>query len=353
MLLGNEHALQHIAHLNLTRFLCDDQIVPCDPISVHTPNGQNEEDEHHNTQEDGSDEGLGTSVLGEEARLEMEGEFEEVPDSSASHYFVAPDPADRGEGDLEIGTVDNDDGEPHSITRFLTLPTIAARASSKRRDPLLDFTTSKILTSDEYTAAVQRLNEAKELALREKERVRTEKESTRQRKAAEKEARAAALAEARGRRREEREEAARLKALRAAETAAAHAQRAAEKARSTVTRLGGRATEISQGRPDDGQGGETTIAGQEAPCPSDFSFNPTAIHNPYFSYASPSPGMQAHPYFLPFDQFGNPVISMSPNPQPQTIRQPLSVNLQHASHIFLPQGMRSDGGREEPPGRSR
>jgi len=131
------------------------------------------------------------------------------------------------------------------------------------------------------------------------------------------------------------------------------AQRAAEKARSTVTRLGGRATEISQGRPDDGQGGETTIAGQEAPGPSDFSFNAAAIHNPYFSYASPSPGMQAHPYFLPFDQFGNPVISMSPNPQPQSIRQPLSVNLQHASHIFLPQGMRSDGGREEPAGRSR
>ena len=334
-----------------------------DHISVRTENGQNQEEEHHDAHEDGSDEGFETNVLGEEARLEMECEFEEVPDSSASHYFVAPNPADTGEGALEIATIDNAKGEPDSITRFLTLPTIAARASSKRKDPLLDFTKSKILTSDEYLAAVQRLNDVKELAAREKERLRTEKESTRQRKAAEKEARAAAIAQARARRTEEREEAARLKALYAAEAAAARAAKAAEKARSTSTRRGGRATEISQGREFSGQGEETTeipIAAQEAG-PADFSFNAGGIQNPYFSYASPSPGMQ-HPYFLPFNQFGNRVISMSPNPQPQTILQPPS--LQHAPHIFLAQGWaptegrrgegrRGDGGREERAGRSR
>ena len=43
-----------------------------------------------------------------------------------------------------------------------------------------------------------------------------------------------------------------------------------------------------------------------------------------------------HPYFIPFNQFGNRVISMLPNPQPQTILQPPS--LQHAPHIFLTQG---------------
>ena len=150
-----------------------------DHISVRTQNGQNQEGEHHDAHEDGSDEGLETNVLGDEARLEMVAEFDEVPDSSAFHYFVAPDPTDRGEGALEIATIDNTEGEPNSITRFLTLPTIAARVSSKRKDPLLDFTKSKILTSDEYTSAVQRLNDAKELAAREKERLRTEKESTR------------------------------------------------------------------------------------------------------------------------------------------------------------------------------
>ena len=102
-----------------------------------------------------------SNVLGDEAQLEMANEFDEVPDSSASHFFVALDLADNGEGAVEIATIDAGEGEPESITRFLTLPTIAARASSKCRDPLLDFTKSKILTSDEYTAAVQRLNDAK------------------------------------------------------------------------------------------------------------------------------------------------------------------------------------------------
>ena len=51
-----------------------------DHISVRTENGQNQEEEHHDAHEDGSDEGFETNVLGEEARLEMECEFEEVPD---------------------------------------------------------------------------------------------------------------------------------------------------------------------------------------------------------------------------------------------------------------------------------
>lgn len=289
-------------------------------LPAEAPVNQNQEQQQHDEQEERDEQVLESNVLGDEARLEMANEFDEVPDSSASHFFVAPDPADSGEGAVEIATIDAGEGEPESITRFLTLPTIAARASSKRRDPLLDFTKSKILTSDEYTAAVQRLNDAKELAAREKERLRTEKEASRQRKTAEKEARAAALAEARARRLEEKEEAARLKALRVAELAAARAAKAAEKARSTSTRRGGRAAEITQGRQVGGEGEETTeipIEAQE-PGPRDFSFNAGNMQNPFFSYASPSAGMQ-HPYFLPFNQFGNHVLSMSPNPQPQTI----------------------------------
>ena len=274
----------------------------------------------------------------------MANEFDEVPDSSASHFFVAPDPVDSGEGAVEIATIDAGEGEPESITRFLTLPTIAARVSSKCRDPLLDFTKSKILTSDEYTAAVQRLNDVKELAARE-ERLHTQKEASRQRKTAEKEVRAAALAEARACCLEEKEEAARLKALRVAKLAAARAAKAAEKARSTSTRRGGRAAEITQGRQVGGEGEEMIeipIEAQE-PGPHDFSFNVGNMQNPFFSYASPSAGMQ-HPYFLPFNQFGNHVLSMSPNPQPQTILQPPS--LQHTPHIFLAQGWApTEGGR--------
>ena len=83
-----------------------------------------------------------------------------------------------------------DEGEPESITRFLTLPTITARANPRRRDPILDFTQSKILTSDEYAAAVERQKEPKESVAQEKERLREEKEAAKRRKALEKEARA-------------------------------------------------------------------------------------------------------------------------------------------------------------------
>ena len=294
----------------------------------------------------------------------MQREFDELPDSNVSHFFVAADPADTSEEAREITGIENAEGEPHSITRFLTLPTNTARATSRRRDPLLDFTKSIILTSDEYSAAVERLNDAKQSAAREKERLRTEKEESRQRKAAEKEARALEVAEARARRAEERVEAARLKELRATEAAAARVAKAAEKARTASTRRRGRATEITQGRPfeEQGEGTPQIPVAAQASGPDDFSFTPPGpLLNPYFSYASPSTGMQ-QPYFLPFDHFGNRVLSMSPSPQPQSFLQPAS--LQQTPHIFLGQGWatveggggegkRGDGGREERAGRSR
>ena len=193
------------------------------------------------------------TLPGDAARSrEMEGEFDDVPDSSASHFFVASGPSDCAEEGLKIAGVGIAEGKPKSITRFSTLPTITERASNRRRDPLLDFTKSKSLTSDEYAVAVERLNDAKVSAAMENERMRTEKEALRQHKAAEKEARSIAIAEARARRVEEKEEAARLKALRIAEAAAARAAKAAEKARRAFSNLpqtkrGGRATETVQG----------------------------------------------------------------------------------------------------------
>jgi hypothetical protein len=311
-----------------------------------------------------------TSLADEARSRQMEGEFDEVPDSSASHFFVAPDPSDCAEERGEIAGVDIAEGEPESITRFLTLPTITARASSRRKDPLLDFTKSKILTSDEYAAAVQRLNDAKEFAAREKERMRTEKEALRQRKAAEKEARSVAIAEARARRVEEKEEAARLKALRTAEAAAARAAKASEKARRAFTnvrqtRREGRATETEQGHQITVEGAGSPRVSSEAQEPGhqDFTFNAGGIPNPYFSYTPPSPGLHPpppgmqHPYFLPFNQFGNHVLSMSPNPT--EILQPLAT-----PHIYLSQGWaqtegrggearRGAEGREDRAGRSR
>ena len=59
----------------------------------------------------------------------MEAEFDKVPDSTAAHFFVAPDHTDE-EVANELARLELNEGEPESITRFLTLPTIAARANS-------------------------------------------------------------------------------------------------------------------------------------------------------------------------------------------------------------------------------
>ena len=115
-------------------------------------------------------------------------------------------------------------------------------------------------------ATMERLNDAKESAVREKEKLRTEKDASRQRKAAEKEARAVVLAEARARRLEEKEEEARVKALHVAEVASARAAKAAEKARRT-SRQGRTATEVAQGHQVDRHEAETTQVMSEAQAP--------------------------------------------------------------------------------------
>jgi hypothetical protein len=40
--------------------------------------------------------------------------------------------------------------DERSITKFLILPTISARVSNKKRDPIVDFSKSIMLTSDAY-----------------------------------------------------------------------------------------------------------------------------------------------------------------------------------------------------------
>jgi hypothetical protein len=85
----------------------------------------------------------------------------------------------------EVAGLDPAVQEVESITRFLTLPTVTARSKPKFRDPILDFTTSHILTSEEFTNAMERWRESRENAAKEKERKAVEREETKKRKAAE------------------------------------------------------------------------------------------------------------------------------------------------------------------------
>ena len=100
-----------------------------------------------------------------------------------------------------------------------------------------DFTKSTNLIEDEYTVAVERLNDMKELAAKEEEIMRIEKDSFWLRKATKKEACSIAIAKAQAHHVEEKEEATRLKVLRTSEAAAARDAESMEKAGMASTHL--------------------------------------------------------------------------------------------------------------------
>ena len=138
---------------------------------------------------------------------------------------------------------------PDSITQFLQLPSFTTRPNSRRRDLIVDYSKSVILTSTEHENAAIAIVNTREAAMKEKERQKQEREEMKKRKAAEREeANAQRLADreeslrrkeqrqqekdvAQARKAAEREEAARQKAQRAAELAQARAEKAAEKSR--------------------------------------------------------------------------------------------------------------------------
>ena len=170
------------------------------------------------------------------------------PNVETEHFFVGVDPAEPTSPD-EIGGLDPEVQAPDSITQFLQLPSFTPRANSRRRDPIVDYTKSVILTSAEYEDAAIAVQNQRENAIKEKERQKQEREELKKRKAAEREvANAQKVAErqeilrrkeqrqqekdaAQARKAAEREEAARTKAQRALELAQARADKAAEKTR--------------------------------------------------------------------------------------------------------------------------
>jgi hypothetical protein len=111
----------------------------------------------------------------------IETEMAEEPNSQAEHFFVDCDRNDQGLAE-EIAGLDPAIEEVDSMTRFLTLPTVTKRSKPKFRDPILDFTKSHILTSEEFTNAMQRWKESRENAAKEKERKAAEREEQRNEK---------------------------------------------------------------------------------------------------------------------------------------------------------------------------
>jgi hypothetical protein len=98
--------------------------------------------------------------------VDIAAELDQVPDVSVSHFFVDADTSDPAIAEEAVG-LDPTVSTPESIMRFLTLPTITAKAPRRRFiDPVVDFTKSVMLTSDIYVRAVEQLQEKKEEAAR-------------------------------------------------------------------------------------------------------------------------------------------------------------------------------------------
>ena len=65
---------------------------------------------------------------------DIEADLAEIPDSNVEHFFVDADPSNPATADEVIG-LEGDQNGMDSITRFLTLPTVARRVSARHRDP--------------------------------------------------------------------------------------------------------------------------------------------------------------------------------------------------------------------------
>ena len=114
--------------------------------------------------------------------MDLEREFAEAPQATTSHYFVAVEDFDVGV-DEDVAGLEPDDEEPRSITQFLQLPTMTAQAYGKRKDLIIQFSKSIIITSCQYMEAIAAVKEAKERDKKEKEQARLAREENKKRKA--------------------------------------------------------------------------------------------------------------------------------------------------------------------------
>ena len=103
-----------------------------------------------------------------------------------TYFFVDADPIDPNLAE-DTGAADPKVQLLESITRFLTVPSIAPRVTQRHQDPIMDFTKSIILTSDKYIEVAAKLRQAKEDATKEKQRQQEEKEKQWKLKATERE----------------------------------------------------------------------------------------------------------------------------------------------------------------------
>lgn len=109
--------------------------------------------------------------LFESQTKDIESELEEIRKSIVHHFFMEIDASNPDIAE-EAANLDPAVFNPKSITHFLSLPTITARANLRRwvTDPIVDFTKFIMFTSDWYPNTFEQVERQNEANVKEKER---------------------------------------------------------------------------------------------------------------------------------------------------------------------------------------
>ena len=84
-------------------------------------------------------------------------DFEKLPRANTKNFFITIDEVNPSSND-NIATLYREVKQPDFITWFLQLPTITTRPSKQKKDPIVDFEKSMILTSLYEEAVVGVIN---------------------------------------------------------------------------------------------------------------------------------------------------------------------------------------------------
>jgi hypothetical protein len=170
----------------------------------------------------------GEMSFGSPHQVDIEADLAHQPTADIEHVFVNAESCDEGSVG-EATDLERPLSEPQSLTKLLKLPTIIARIGSKKKDPIVNFAKSVILTSDQYISAAQEMRNSKEVVAKYKEQQKVERDESRKYKAVAKEAASA-------RRAIKREEAQRAKERPLAECVEAQAMRIAVRKKAAHTK---------------------------------------------------------------------------------------------------------------------
>jgi hypothetical protein len=145
--------------------------------------GEHQGEDDEGSQDDGDKDEGGPDQGGGATAKTATHYFVDVPNPKESTYekdelHIQIDPALRA----QLQTENEED-----ISHFLALPEIILAKKRKRQQPLLDFTQSRILTSQDYITAMEQILEQREATAAVARRKKTEKEATREHRKAAKE----------------------------------------------------------------------------------------------------------------------------------------------------------------------